>query len=227
MSMPGSDSNFGLRDYLSYVFPGIGIIAAYFVLNPSDLKIVQTSPLASSIAGLLCAYLLGHVSKAIGIFIVRTPARRWMMNPYRKALGMSDAKHARWSSQFVTSLHAALKRRFGGDIVSSLLSHRAGELVVMCWYDVMRRPSGALAEIGRYLSLHNLFLGMIPASIIFAASAVTMGFTWISLIGVLLTAVFVYYWAQYEQFYCNAIIRLWFIEFHINDSDSAVTSPRP
>src|ERR1041384_2921288 len=103
--MTSLQPQFGIRDYLSYLVPGVVALFSYVVWNPSMADVFKTNPIGSSIGVLAGGYLIGHICKGFGDMLL-SPLRRYLgFNPYANALN----ERSLWGSAFRESLQSTLE----------------------------------------------------------------------------------------------------------------------
>lgn len=203
--MTALQPQFGLRDYLGYLAPGIVVLSSYVVWNPSVVDIFKTNPIVSSIGALAGSYLAGHICKLFGEAFIYLLRRHLGINPHVKALN----KKSVWGDVFREALLLKLKEVWGVNIVEQ---SGAFNIILLCWFDTFRNPSRGHEEVDRYLSLYNLCRSLIPAFIVMAIVCLAKGLRLPSLMAVIATFTFTWYWYKYESAFCYSILRIWYTQ---------------
>lgn len=214
--MASLQPQFGIRDYLSYLVPGVVALFSYVVWNPSVVDAFKANPIASSIGVLVGGYLIGHICKGLGDILL-SPLRRYLgFNPYANALN----ERSPWGSAFRESLQSKLEEVWGKEIIEQEINTKPSNVILLCWYDTFRTPSRGHDEVDRYISLFNLCLSLIPACSILMVVCLIHA-QWL-LLATVVIAIFTFarYWYKYEWAFCYNILRIWYIQANTQkDSD--------
>lgn len=206
--MPSLQPQIGLRDYLSYLVPGVVLLSCYAVWDPSAAALLRSDPVLSAALVLAGGYLAGHVCKGVGDTLLGPLRRRAGFNPYANTLGASG----RLGAAFRQSLLSKLESVWGKKLVDGELDRRPSNLVLLCWYDAMRHSSRGHDEVERYVSLFNFCLSLVPASAALAVTCALKSHYAASAAALFACVVFIKYWYQYEAAFCVNILRVWYAQ---------------
>jgi hypothetical protein len=144
-----SNNAFSLRDYLAYLFPGILLLSAYFLIYNQHWEVLQKDKIIASIVFLIGGYFLGYVSN---VFSTRTIAKvidKFYGKPFGTTL--SNPKQNKFNQEFSKLVSNKLKDYWGEELLS------AGEsnLFYLCWRDIQRSDHKGIEYQFRLVSLWN------------------------------------------------------------------------
>jgi hypothetical protein len=207
--MPWLEPQFGVRDYLCYLLPGIVALSGFLVWDPSLLETFQNNPLAATLIMLAAGYLAGHICKLFGEIFLKCLRRRIGYNPHQNVFNL---KEGRWSDEFKLSLVEKLKAAWGDELIKQEMDKNCSNIILLCWYDSFKTPSKGHDEVDRYVALYNLCMALIPASLVLAILCCIKGLWSICFIALAAMFTFAFYWYRYEMAFCRSIIRIWYTQ---------------
>lgn len=156
-----NNNSFSLRDYLAYLFPGILLFWAYFLLEPEAWILLKKDSVLSTLVFLVGGYFLGYMSNVLSTRTIIKILDDIFGDPTNTTI--SNPNGNGFNSNFAKILSEKLKNYWGQEIFE------AGEsnLFFLCWRDLQKSDHKGIDYQFRLVSLWNFCTStLVPSAIL-------------------------------------------------------------
>ncbi|MCP4263113.1 MAG: hypothetical protein GY774_37225, partial [Planctomycetes bacterium] len=154
---------FTLRDYISYLFPGVVSLYALCILDPSILIKLEGKTLIGATVVFLGGYVAGFICNNVGWFLMTNVLGRVIGDPLGSLL---RRKNWPWTTipdvVFQKQLMECLERYWGKALV---INGNNINLLFLCWSIIQENSNHACVYLIRLISLYNMAPGLVIADL--------------------------------------------------------------
>jgi hypothetical protein len=198
------NSSFSLRDYISYVFPGIFFIFSFLILRPDYWVLIKGDTLLTTVIFLVGGYFFGYASNIIGMKTIGKIFIKVMGEPFSTTL--SQPKRNGFNEKFSVIVHEKLVQYWGQEVVD------AGEanLLWLCWRDIQAQEHAGLDYLLRVVSLWGLCTSTLLPSLLFAVFSIWKGYYLLASLSLIILYSFGISRVRLRREFSRHVYRIWY-----------------
>ncbi|MFC1530529.1 hypothetical protein ACFL6R_07455, partial [Gemmatimonadota bacterium] len=202
----GTDS-FSLRDYVTYLFPGVLLLAALGMMRSDIWNALTSNIAATAITVLAGGYFLGYVAWVGGLMLV-WPFKQFFGDPLSH--GVLRPTHPRLKPVFDEGFAQSLDRRLREVWTDAIVDGKETALLYLCWRDVQLRSHQGLNYMFRLITQHNMALSTLFPIVMFGIALIYAGDVWFGLLLVLPFCAMVRARFIYRREFAKNVYRIWY-----------------
>lgn len=201
-------SQFTLRDYISYFFPGVVLLAAIAIVRPAIWVDVKNDTLAISLILFVGGYVLGFFSHVVSTLILM-PFNRVLGDPHADGILGSSKPLVRSAldENFKSILRKELELAWGKEIASG----KESNLLFLCWRDIQRHDHRGLEYLFRSVSMYNMALNLIFAFFALSLALIHTHHFCYAALSLLLAASMYRGRFVYRREFVRNVYRIWYV----------------